>query len=410
MSEQQPSLLFLSHRLPYPAHNGAALRTLNTLKQLRKGFRVTMLCFDRRDAPTGGLTPEARLEAIAELADVAVVPIPQERSGTRLLWDHLRSVAAGKPYTWYVHDSAAFGGHLRRVLDRGAFGLVHVDTLDLVRWLPELRGIPAACTHHNVESALLRQRAEHERGWRGAYMAWQAERLLEAEREWMPRLALNVACSDDDAAAFRRIAPGSRVEVVPNGVDVEYFRPAPLEAPRGGLVCVGGTSWHPNRDGLEWCAGELLPKIRSRAPEASLTWIGKISEAERTRYASTPGLRLTGYVPDVRPYVQQAACFIAPLRVGGGTRLKILDAWAMGAPVVSTRIGAEGLAAVHEENALLADDAESFADSVAKVLADPTLQLRLGAAGRRTAETIYDWDVLGVKMRALYESALRATD
>jgi glycosyltransferase involved in cell wall biosynthesis len=133
-----------------------------------------------------------------------------------------------------------------------------------------------------------------------------------------------------------------------------------------------------------------------------VTWVGRAATAELRRFADDPALRLTGYVEDVRPYVHRAKCFIVPLRVGGGTRLKILDAWAMGAAVVSTSVGCEGLAAVDGENILIADTVDEFAAAMARVLRDDRLRASIGSNARRTAVERYSWDVLGVAMRELY--------
>ena len=145
---------------------------------------------------------------------------------------------------------------------------------------------------------------------------------------------------------------------------------------------------------------------RADGLDDQVKWVGRITDTERTEFAK-PGLSFTGYVDDIRPHVLSAACFIAPLRVGGGTRLKILDAWAMGAPVVATRAASEGLDAVHGENMLIADDADDFVRATAQVLQDKALASRIGAAGRASVEKTYSWDVVGARLRALYHDVLR---
>jgi glycosyltransferase involved in cell wall biosynthesis len=387
------ALLVLSHRVPYPPHNGAALRTYNMLRLLARDFDITGLCFDRQDAATARLGLEARREGLRPFGRFEAYPIPQEASRARFVWDHARSVLTGRPYTWYVHDSAAYRVRLAELLGSQRWDAVHVDSMDLVRMLPLVQHLPVIVTHHNVESALLRRRG-------GAYLRFQANAIERAERYWLPRVALNIAVSPDDAQMFRALAPAARVEVVPNGVDTQFF--APSDEPQSGCVFVGGTSWYPNRDALHWFAEEIAPRLRTRGVPAHVTWVGRATDAERREFSRVEGLTLTGYVDDIRPYVARAACYIAPLRVGGGTRLKLLDAWAMGKAIVSTTIGAEGLGARHGETMLLADTADAFADAIASVLRDEALRRRIGAAARREAEERFSWDVIGETVRRLY--------
>lgn len=401
----RPRLLFLSHRLPFPPDNGASIRTYNVLFQLAQGLDVTAICFDRKDRARHGLSREQRIAALCTFASAQGFPIPQEHSRLRLLWDHVRSVATQRPYVHYVHQSAPFERALRKMLAEQAFDLVHFDSIDLQRFLPLVRHLPVVCTNHNVESVLLARRGESERGWRGWYMRHQARLAERAEVRLLPQFDLTISVSDIDTALLGKLAPGARVVTIPNGVDTDYYAPANA-GPRAGCVFVGGTTWFPNRDGLEWFASDILPRMRQTGLDVPVTWVGRVTDAERAEFAGAPGLEFTGYVDDIRPQVHAAACFIAPLRVGGGTRVKILDAWALGMPVVATSIACEGLDAVHEGNILIADDAESFVREIARVLAEPALAARLGAAGRALVERRYSWSVLGVTMRSLYRDVL----
>src|SRR5690606_12508914 len=162
---------------------------------------------------------------------------------------------------------------------------------------------------------------------------FQASLMRNMEREWVPRIDLNVVVSEQDKERLRRIAPNARFTVVPNGVDTNYFSPA--AAPEAGLVFVGGHGWYPNRDAMSYFAEAILPHVRRAHPDLPVTWVGRCPENIAVQYAGRYGIRVTGYVEDIRPYVAGAACYIVPIRVGGGTRLKILDAWAMGKAVVS---------------------------------------------------------------------------
>ena len=324
----------------------------------------------------------------------------------RLLWDHLRSIVSSATLRslrsrehWLRGGACA--GNSRPV----RFDLVHFDSMDLQRFFPLVRHLPTVCNHHNAESVLLHRRVARELGARAWYMRHQAALLARAESALLPQFDLNVMVSDVDTALLRELAPSARFTTIPNGVDTGYFAPS-RNGLGAGCVFVGGTTWFPNLDGLEWFAAEILPRMRESGLGAPVEWVGRVTDAERARFAALPGVRFSGYVDDIRPHVHAAACFIAPLRVGGGTRLKILDAWAMGMPVVATSIACEGLDAVHGENILVADDVAGFVRETARVLADPALGARLGAAARATAEREYSWDVLGMKLRRQYHRAI----
>lgn len=399
---RRPRLLFLSQTLPFPPDGGVKIRTYHTLRNLARDFQITALCFYRWKH--GKHEPDVDM-AVAELgafAEIRAYPIPQEHRRTRLLVDHARSVLSGRVYTVHSYASHQFAGALRKVLNKGDVDIVHFDSLDLSGYLPLVQEKPTVCVHHDAQSLLLRRRADYQaHPVLSKYFRHQAQLMEREEREICPRVDINVTVSETDRQVLAQIAPSGRFEVVPNGVDIEFFRPR--EAHEEGIVFVGGTSWYPNRDALSYYRSTILPAIRTRNPDVTTTWVGRASQEETRDYsAGGDGLQLTGYVDDVRPYIASAACYVVPLRIGGGTRIKILDAWAMGKAVVSTSIGCEGLDARDGTNILIADSPSEFADCVARVLGDPALRSRLGDAARRTVEDRYGWDAIGDEMNEMY--------
>jgi len=414
----RPRLLFLCSTLPYPPDSGQTIRSFHVLRLLARAFDVTALCFYRRTPLSFG-RPEGRtmeqdlaqrLAALSQLADVAAFPIPQEHNIWRLVWDHLGSIGLNKVYTTFALNSAPFRKRLVRLMQTRRFDLVHLDSITLSRYLPLLRDLPVICVHHNVESVLLRRRARAERSpWRSAYLLHQAHLMEREERRWCGCCHLNVLVSEADRMELQRIAPEANCTVVPNGVDIEAFRPS--AGREEGIVFVGGLNWFPNRDALQYFCDAILPTVRAAGEPTPVRWLGGGGSDEvRRHYRDRYAVELTGYVPDVRPYVRDAACYVVPLRVGGGTRLKILDAWAMGKAVVSTSVGCEGLAAKDGRNILIRDDPDGFARAVRAVLQDGALRRRLGIEGRRTVERHYSWEGIGESMLPLYRSLHEATD
>jgi polysaccharide biosynthesis protein PslH len=407
-----PRLLYLCSNLPYPPDSGQAIRSFHVLRLLARVFDVTALCFYRRTPVSFGRSAgatveqevEQRVAVLRELAEVEAFRIPQEHSVWRLAWDHLRSVGLNRVYTTFALDSPSMRRRLVDLLRTRRFDVVHMDSITLTGYLPLLGDVPVVCVHHNIESALLERRGRAEKSpWRRAYLLHQA-RLMEREmRDWCGRCRLNVLVSDADRTELQRIVPEANCTVVPNGVDVDAFRP---QVGRDeGLVFVGGLNWFPNRDALQYFCDAILPRVRTNGEATPVRWLGGgCSEEARSHYRDRYAVELTGYVRDVRPYVRDAACYVVPLRVGGGTRLKILDAWAMGKAIVSTSIGCEGLDAEDGRNILIRDDPQSFADAVRAVLHDTTLRHRLGSEGRRTVERHYSWERIGESMLPLYAS------
>jgi glycosyltransferase involved in cell wall biosynthesis len=300
---------------------------------------------------------------------------------------------------------------LQQAVHRARPDLIHLDSLDLYRWLPSLPVLPIACTHHNLESELLRLQGDHfpNRVAR-SYMNHQADLLEKVERRLCPGFDLNVMTSEADALRLRALARGARTTVIPNGVDIDFFRPgSSKQVVPGRVAFLGPTYMFPNRDAVDFFLAQAWPLIKQCCPESTFHLIGENSADEKARFESHPGVTCNSRVPDIRPHFAQACVSIVPIRVGGGTRLKILDAWSMGKAVVATSVGCEGLEAIDGRNILIRDDPTEFAKAVVQVLRDHDLRDRLGHEARKTAEALYAWRVVGRKLVGLYQDLLAAS-
>jgi glycosyltransferase involved in cell wall biosynthesis len=339
---------------------------------------------------------------------MAPVPISAEYSFARKLANHARSLLSRKPYIFYEYGDGRFGEELRLALKRTPPAMIHLDSMDLYRWLPSLPMLPTTCTHHSVESELLRLEADHASNpLARKYIKHQADLVENIERSMCPRVSLNVMTSEIDAVRLRALAPAARTTVIPNGVDIDFFQPVYTdEIVPGRVAFLGPTYMYPNRDAVDFFLADAWPIIRREYPESTLHLIGKNPIDDRARFESSPGVTCNGHVPDIRPHLAQAAVSIVPIRVGGGTRLKILDSWSMGKAVVSTSVGCEGLHTVDGDNILIRDDPAEFASAVLQVLRDRDLRNRLGHEGRRTVEEHYAWRVVGQKLIGLYQNLM----
>jgi glycosyltransferase involved in cell wall biosynthesis len=405
----RPRVLVLAQCLPYPPDSGVTSRTFHILRELQLEFDVALVPYFRVNHQPDRAARDAACEALRRVVTYVAdpAPIPGEHRRVRRVWDHLRSLATGRPYTQYQYDSGTFAESLQAAIRACPPDLVHLDSLDMYRWLPDVPSVPVACTHHDIDSELLRLRAQHLRSplLRG-YMTLQAGRVARLERELCPRLALNVMMSDLDAQRLKRVAPGAVTVVVPNGTDTEFLHPNGGTAAPGRVVFVGPTYSHPNRDAVEFFLQETWPGIRAADPTASLQLIGRSAPPDQARYDAEPGVQALGQVPDIRPALTQARCVVVPIRIGGGTRIKILDAWALGKAVVSTSIGCEGLDAVDGENILIRDTPAAFARAVFDVLHDARLRARLERNARCTALEKYSWSLVGRTIRSAYAELL----
>ena len=405
-------ILFLSQCLPFPPHSGVTKRTYHILQELQREFDVTLVAFSRRYHQPDAASLERSAAALrSELSDVMPpVPIKSDYSLLHKLRNHAWSVLSREPYIFYEYGGACFRHQLQLAVDRARPDVIHLDSLDLYRWLPSVPVVPTACTHHSIESELLRLQADQfSNRFARSYMRHQADLVERVERSYCPRFDLNVMTSEIDAERLRALAPGASTTVIPNGVDVDFFRPgAADQVVPGRVTFLGPTYMFPNRDAVDFFLANSWPLVRQRCPDGTFHLIGKNSADEKARFESHPGVTCNGHVPDIRPHFAESAVSVVPIRVGGGTRLKILDAWSMGKAVVSTSVGCEGLKTVDGVNILIRDNPTEFAAAVVQVLSDGDLRNRLGREARKTAEERYAWRVVGRKLVDRYDNLLRA--
>src|SRR5262249_31649543 len=253
-------------------------------------------------------------------------------------------------------------------------------------------------------SVLIRRMANQARPWwKKMAIRWQSNKTLKAERQSFRHFDRCLAVSETDAAEIKRMAPGAAVSVVRNGVDLTKFTPDFGPGASHLIAFTGAMDWPPNIDGATFFVREILPRIRQQNAAAHLLIVGSNPSQSLIHTLATPYVRFTGSVEDVRPYLRQARLVVVPLRIGGGTRLKILEAWALGKPVVSTTIGAEGLPAEDGKNIALADSVEAFAQRATQLLNDTRAARELGVAGRRVVEEIFGWDRVARTLLDAYE-------
>jgi glycosyltransferase involved in cell wall biosynthesis len=403
-------VLFLSQIVPYPPHGGVLQRGYNIIRQLGQLAEVHLLAFVHPDAlPTATTLEESRVELGRFCRTVEYFPLWVKKSPAHKALGLALSLGSRSPFGMIAHRSRAFSRRIAAATRAARFDVVHVDTIGLAPFV-DLERPPAATvlTHHNIESMLMARRSQVEPGRAArAFLAREAGKLAAAEREIPPRFDLNIVMSENDRCALAALAPEARSAVVPNGVDTEYFRPAP-ERETPALIYGGGMNMFANRDAVMHFLAEVWPAIRSARPDVRFFAVGQDPPRELLALAERdPQIVVTGYVKDIREYISQAAVYVVPLRVGGGTRLKVLDAMAMGKAMVSTSLGCEGIAVTSGEHLIVADAPPAFADATLALLADPQRRLALGRAARGLVEREYAWPVVGRQLLDGYQEAIR---
>ncbi|MCX7624236.1 MAG: glycosyltransferase family 4 protein [Thermomicrobium sp.] len=394
-------ILVVSPLLPRPPLTGGALRVFHLVRALATEHEVTLLA----SVPWGAIPGEVR-EALAPVS-VWGVPAgwaPGEAPSMRKRLLQLRSLVSRRSALFWT-----FAGELQqavRAVPSAAFDAIQVEysVLGLLAFPAE---VPVVVDAHNLEYRALFRTALYAPWWRRGWLEWDARRVRQDEEAAWRRADLCLATSPVDAAEIARVARRP-VAVVPNGVDLDAYEPAdPALAERDRLVFVGTFRYLPNVDGVQWFVREVWPRIRAVRPSAQCSLVGFDPPAAVQELAAVPGIEVVGTVADVRPWLARASVVVVPLRSGSGTRLKILEAFAIGRPVVSTPVGAEGLAVEDGRHLLVAEDPVRFADAVLRLLGDIGLQRSLAAAARRLVESEYAWQRIGEKLLASYQALER---
>ncbi len=373
-------ILWVKTELLHPIDKGGRIRTYNMLRALKDEHHVTYLTLDN-----GAAAPDAVERAREYCHELIRVPFEEApRRSPRFWLELLGNVVSTLPYAVAKYRSPAMRNAIEQVTRENAVDVVVCDFLAPSQNVPDGLPCPTVLFQHNVEAAIWRRHADvRVNPVSKAYFREQWRRMDRFERQECRRFDRVVAVSRSDAETMERDYGLTDVADVPTGVDIDYFRPSGQTAvePRN-LVFTGSMDWLPNEDGINWFVDDVLPLIHKRLPDATLTVVGRNPPPHVQQLAGQDTrIRVTGSVPDVRPYMERAAAFIVPLRVGGGTRLKIFEALAMERPLISTTIGAEGLPVEHGKHVMIADGADRFAQAVVEVLSDPERAAALAHAG-----------------------------
>jgi glycosyltransferase involved in cell wall biosynthesis len=386
-------ILIVSAQFPYPPRSGSSTRVYQLARQLSARHDVTILSY---------ALPHER-DGIAGLAAQMPVRVVKRKALSAVRKRAVQALTMMSPRPYYCRE--VHSRDMQRAIDdlcsAERFDVIQVEMSYLCTFrFPDHARL--VINEHNIESEVFRRMCEGEQALsRRVFNRLEYLRFRRFERASWRRADACVVTSERELPTVRAHAPATPVAAVPNSVDLAYFAPSSAPPEPHAVVFNGILTYRPNLEGARYLIDDIWPLVRERYPDARLTLIGR-SDGVDTRTLNRPGVELLGEVPDIRPYVHRAAVVVVPLRIGGGTRLKVVEGLAMGKAIVSTTLGCEGLAVRDREHLLIADDAVAFASRICDVFENPDRSNELGNAGRRLVEARYSWDLAGERLESLY--------
>jgi sugar transferase (PEP-CTERM/EpsH1 system associated) len=402
-------ILFLAFEVPYPLDRGGRIKTYHYLKALARNHEVTLVALTRtREC----VTKLEHLQSALPLADTHGVHVDLSR--LKKLGLALRSLVQERPFLMSLYDSADGRRLVERLMDGGRFDLVYADHLHMAQYVPAQTRAITLLDQHNVETMVLQRFADAQSWGPLRWFARVEHRMMSSYEPDMCRRfdAIWVTTEVDRALISPWLLPRQHIEALPIGVDTRYFEPRGCEREPCTLLSVGTLRWPANADGVLWFYNEALPLVKRECPDVRFVVVGADPPPAICRLADDPVVEVTGWVDDVRPYMARSTMMVVPLHGGSGMRVKILNALAMGLPVLSTSVGCEGITVTRGEDILVADDADTFAQQVIVLLRDRRLQGRLARNGVRLIQERYSWnaiyDQVEASLAAICESTSRS--
>lgn len=389
-------ILFLSATVPFPLTDGGRIRVFNLLKQIAAKSDITLLALETQPTDEEGVAELQQLGVQVHLVPNAPT-LPRVSLRTLINAFHRQ-----QPITVARYDLPAYRQKFKELIATEDYDLVHYEMFHTAQFHTET-DLPGVLSQQNVDSEIWRRLCGETANPFYKFVYWTQQRAFQRyERVLSPKFDAVTCTSNIDATVFQHHCAADAIAIIPNGVDVTHFQPDfTTEAPAH-LIYIGSMDWYPNEDAVAFFADEILPGIQSEVPEVQFSIVGGNPSARVQKLAEREGVIVTGRVPEIKPYFAEATVFVVPLRIGSGTRLKILEALAMGKAIVSTSVGAEGLNLKDGEEIFIADEPKPFAEAVTRLLTDPALRRSIGENGRARVEKDYDWRSIGEKLHQRY--------
>jgi len=387
------NVLVIDEEFPLPLNTGKRIRTFNLTNELAKNIDVSYLAY-------GDINSEAaEFLKSYDITPYAVKPVDLKQNGIRFYFKLFLNIFSPYPYIVTSHYTNRFASRLEQLVKENNFDTIIVEWTPYARYVRNITGCKKVIVAHNIESDIWKRYLENEKNYlKCLYIKLQYSKLIKFEKNAFKYVDGATAVSDKDSFFIKDLNLKYNIAVIENGVDTDYFHPMIDEINGSTLVFTGSMDWRPNQDAAVYFVDEIFPLLKREIPGIRAFFVGRNPPQHIINLGTQEGIVITGIVDDVRQYVAQGALYIVPLRVGGGSRLKILEAMAMKKPIVSTSIGAEGLDVTDRKDILLADTPEDFCSLCVKVLQEPELSEALVQNGFDLVHAKYKWELIGKKL------------
>jgi len=391
------NILFITKELPYPPNNGCRNRTFNIIKALSKNNRISLLCHGE---PEKDAERVSGMRGLCESVDL----VPENRGDHKWLIyiEAFLSLFSIRPFGIRIRYSQSMKNKAHEIVDQDHIDLIFCDSIYQASNMPERRCF-RILSEHNIESTIIHRYIKVEKNiFKKVYAFLEWLKMRHYENRMWRLFDRCIVVSEGDKREMSSRVKNVSIEVTPNGVDIDYFSPAKVNVKPFSLVYVGQMNWYPNSDAMIYFLENVYPLIKKDIPQVSLCIVGNNPpEMIRDIAKENKSITITGLVDDTRPYIAESELFIVPLRIGGGTRLKILEAMAMGKTIVSTSIGCEGITISDGENIFIADSPAHFAKTVIELFKKPNLRDKVKASARRLVEENYSWRKVTENMQGI---------
>ena len=397
-------VLWLSHLIPYPPKGGVLQRSYNMVREMAREHEITLVAFNQKNfleksLPGDKFPVDTARKALSEFVELPVIlDIPEDTLRLGRYRVALNALLRGEAYNMAWLKSPEASKAISALLSQNEFDVVHVDTISLCVYFDLLKGHKIVLNHHNFESEMLRSRADMESNWlKRLYYKVESARLQRCERDYCQRADLNLACSQDDADAMEESLGVSNFLSIPNGVDESYFYPREdVDRSEQSIVIVGGLSWYPNREAVEYFLHDIWPLIKQNFPEMRVDIVGRDPTEEMKKCAQQDSsVFFHGFVDDVREYLWRSHFYLCPIRTGGGTKLKILDALATGCCIIADPFACKGISVRDGEHLLFANTPEDYVANIRRLLEDSAEENLLRESGPRLIQAKYSYRSIG---------------